>query len=373
VGASWGSSARGGREPVGGATQTLTVGRQNSFRICTGDNIGDTKLIVITGMSGAGKSTTAQSLACQYQLNHIRYRWLHEEIRNHPIRAGEFSIGSLCNEKDLDSNIQDMFQRWERLIRRILTSDTVYIMEGVLYDNILRYFYESHSSLEKITWYYDELMKRLAPAQPVVVHLCRANIRATLEALYQMRGEWWKNLILHMDQNQYCRDHGLAGEDGVYAMWQAYQDTAQKMFQRWSGEKIEIDTTAGEWESYIERLTQFLGIEYRPLTKIAIAEPEKYCGRYRLLLGDQLHTLEISFDGTHLYCQAFWTYMKLLPLGRNRFIFSSFPIRLTFLENSVGCIEGVRVRGSYDWEIMGQTLPRVMSVGGSYGKRVDVG
>jgi len=324
----------------------------------------DTKLIVVTGMSGAGKSTTAQNLACQYQRNHIRHRWLHEEIKNHPIRDGEFSIGSICNEADLESNMQNMFERWECLIKHILTSRRVYIMEGVLYDNILRYFYESHSSLEKITWYYDELMKRLVPAQPVVVHLCRANIRATLETLYPMRGQWWKNLILNMDQNQYCRDHGLVGEDGVYAMWQAYQDTAQKMFRRWSGTKIEIDTTAGEWERYMKRLTQFLGIDYQPLSQPALAEPGKFCGQYQIRLGDQLHALEIRFDGTHLYCQAFWPYMKLLPLGGNRFIFSSFPVRLTFLENATGCIEAVRVRGSYDWEIMGQTLPRIMSVEG---------
>jgi putative protein kinase ArgK-like GTPase of G3E family len=48
-----------------------------------GDNMVDTKLIAITGVSGAGKSTTAQNLACQYQLNHLRYRWLHEEINSH--------------------------------------------------------------------------------------------------------------------------------------------------------------------------------------------------------------------------------------------------------------------------------------------------
>jgi hypothetical protein len=310
-------------------------------------------------MSGAGKSTTAQNLACQYQLNHIRHRWLHEEIKDHPIRAGEFSIGSLGSDQDLERNMQDMFQHWERLIQRILTSGRVYIMEGVLYDNILRYFYESHSSLEKITWYYDELMKRLEPARPVVVHLCRANVRATLEAMYQKRGQWWKNLILNMDKNQYCKDHGLVGEDGIYAMWQAYQDTAHKMFQRWSGKKIAIDTTAGEWEKYLECLMQFLGISYQPPAQPAIAEPGKYCGRYEICLEDQLHTLDINFDGTSLYCQAFWNYMELLPLGDNRFIMSSFPVKLTFLENSTGAVEAVRVRGSYDWEIMGKTLLRV--------------
>jgi hypothetical protein len=122
--------------------------------------------------------------------------------------------------------------------------------------------------------------------------------------LYSLRGEWWKNIILNMDQNQYCRDHGLVGEDGVYAMWQAYQDTGQKMFQRWSGEKIEIDTTAGEWESYMERLTQFLGIEYRPPAKIEITDPEKYCGQYQIQLGDQLHALNRSWKTS--YCQAFF-------------------------------------------------------------------
>ena len=301
----------------------------------------------------------AQNLAWQYRRNNIRHRWLHEEIRDHPIRAGEFSVGSLCSEQDLETNIQDMFQRWERLVSRILHSGRVYILEGVLYENILRYFYSSHCPLERITGYYDELMQRLAPARPAVVHLYRPDIRATLEAMYQVRGLWWQNLILHGDQDQYCRDRGLTGEEGVYAMWQAYQDTAEMMFQRWQGDKIEIDTTAGEWEGYMERLTQLIGLEYHPPEMVAISDPGRYCGRYEIKLGAQVHTLDIKFDGASLYCQSFWSYMRLLPLGGNRFVFSSFPIELAFLENRAGDVKAVRVRGPYDWEIMGKTLPMI--------------
>jgi hypothetical protein len=205
-------------------------------------------------------------------------------------------------------------------------------------------------------------MKPLAPARPVVVHLRRANVRGTLEAMYETRGSWWQNLILRLDHNQYCRDHGLDGEEGVYAMWQAYQETAQQMFERWSGKKIAIDTTAGEWERYMECLTEFLGIEYRPPSWPAVAEPGTYCGRYEIRLEDQLHTLDIKFDGSSLYCQAFWDYMRLLPLGGNRFLISSFPVKLTFLENRTGGVEAVRLRGPYDWELMGKTLCKVRPV-----------
>jgi hypothetical protein len=319
----------------------------------------DTRLIIITGMSGSGKSTTARSLACQCRRNAIRHRWLHEEIRNHPIRDGEFTFGSLCSEPDLEANILDMYDRWERLVSRIRATDRVHILEGVLYENILRCFFKSHCPPETIAAYYDELMQRLAPVQPVVVHLCRSDIRATLEAMYPLRGQWWKDLILGPDQNQYFRDHGLVGEDGVYAMWQAYQDTAELQFQRWQGSKIRIDTTAGAWESYIERLTEYLSIKYQAPEAIALSDPGKYCGRYGITLGGQLHTLDIKADGEGLYCQAFWPSMKLLPLGGNRFYFASCPIKLTFLEDPPGRVRAVRVRGPYDWEIMGKTLTMI--------------
>ena len=77
---------------------------------------------------------TAHHLAKQYRLNGIHYRWLHEEIRNHPIRNGEYTTDSLHSEAGMERNIQDMFDRWERLIQRVLRSKCIYILEAVLID-----------------------------------------------------------------------------------------------------------------------------------------------------------------------------------------------------------------------------------------------
>ena len=78
------------------------------------------KLILISGMSGAGKSTTSQQLAKQYERNNIEHLWLHEEIANHPIRDGEFEIGDRLTEEGMALNIADMYERWTRLVDEIV-------------------------------------------------------------------------------------------------------------------------------------------------------------------------------------------------------------------------------------------------------------
>ena len=317
----------------------------------------ETKLIIVTGMSGAGKSTTARNLAWQFRANQVPYRCLHEEIRSHPIRDGEFRAAPLDSEAGMERNMQDMFERWARLVRRILRSKHTYILEAVLYENIIRYFFVAGTPQEKVLEYYDRLMQILEPANPAIVFLYRADVRATLEAMYPQRGDWWKNLILDGSGYAYFRDRGLAGEAGVYAMWEAYQALADAAFQRFSGQKIKVDTTVGDWDQSIERTTNFLGLAYHSPKIFPITDPQQYCGKYAVQVDGEKSAIEIYFDGTNLYCSAFWPYMKLVPLGRNRFEFSAFPVRLAFIKGPAG-FETVKVSGTYDWEIVGTTILR---------------
>lgn len=323
----------------------------------------DTRLIIVTGISGSGKSTTSKKLAEQYRLNGIRCCWLHEEIRRHPIRDGEFSYGSLKNAADFEYNIQDMYRRWEKLVKRVLRSKSVYVMEGVLYDNIIRYFYINNYPVEKITGYYDRLAQIMAPASPIVVELLRPDVQAGLEPLYPVRGMWWKDLIMDAGDYQYFIDHHLQGEEGVYQMWQDYQALGDAMFERLEGRKIKIDTSAGQWDSYLEQLTGYLGLKYiRPVDK-KMDNPQQYCGRYTVEVDQKQHSIVIDWDGESLVCRSWWPTMRLRYLGGSRFTFCSFPIDLDFRRNGAGQVNTIRVSGIYDWEIVGQTMTRVLSDG----------
>jgi tRNA uridine 5-carbamoylmethylation protein Kti12 len=70
----------------------------------------ETKLIIVTGMSGTGKSTTARYISDLLNHNQIKHTYLHEECEKHPIRSDEFKIGNLKNREDLQKNIEHMFK-----------------------------------------------------------------------------------------------------------------------------------------------------------------------------------------------------------------------------------------------------------------------
>ncbi len=320
----------------------------------------DTRLILVTGISGSGKSTTTRSLAHQLRLNGVRCRWLHEEIRRHPIRDGEFTLGPLETEADYQRNIQEMYRRWKVMLGRILRSKSVYIMEGVLTDNIIRYFYEGDYPPEKIMEYYDGLFSLLAPANPVLVQLHRPDIRAALESIYPIRGDWWKKLILSgINNKRYMSNRGLSGDAGVYSMWEDYQALSDVCIRRYNGPNITVDTTEGKWEQYTMKITTYLGLKYFPPVVLPVVRPEQYCGKYSVVVDGETNTIEVCHDGSRLFVKSWWPLMPLETLGRDRFEFISFPIRLTFHKDAAGRVCSLDATGTYDWEIVGTRMQRV--------------
>lgn len=314
-----------------------------------------TKLIIVTGMSGAGKSTTAQQVAKQYKHNKVPYVWLHEEIRNHPIRDGEFSVASRETEEGMDQNVEEMYSRWSKLADEIAASDKVYVMEGCLYQNIIRYFFDCHYPIEKITLFYDRVMDVLAKLNPTIVFLYRSDVKASFQKAFKIRGDRWKNIILDQDDVGYFSKHEYTGEESIYAMWESYQEVSNAMFERYQGNKIKLLTSDGEWDKHIRNLTEYLGLDYIPATIHSIENPEQYCGRYTVEFDGKESWLEIKLvDGELLGQVYFWSNLKLIPLGNHEFEVQSFPAEFAF--NLDGPKKSVTVKGIYGWRISGKTL-----------------
>lgn len=317
----------------------------------------NTKLIIVSGMSGAGKSSTSQKLEKQYQYNQIKHFWMHEEIGNHPIREGEFNIGSVHSKEDMDKNVEMMYDKWRRLVSEIQKSDSVYIMEGCLYQNIIRYFFECNYPIDKITNFYDTINDIIKPLNPTIVFLYRSDIRESFARAFKVRGERWKKLILDPEGDGYFKEHPYVGEESIYQKWEEYQNIASQMFDRIKGYKIKFDTLGEDWNQYMKVLTDYLGLNYDEEKKETFIEPARYCGQYEIDLDGKTGRLIIKLVEGKLYCQVgWWSNMEMIPLGNDEFELLGFPIKFSF---KLGENQSLSVSGIYDWDINDKELVKV--------------
>lgn len=226
--------------------------------------------------------------------------------------------------------MRDVYGRWARLVREIAASEKVYVMEGCLYQTIVRYFLGVHYP-EKITAFYDRIADITAQPNPTIVFLYRRGVESSFEEAFRVRGERWRNQILDPEGEGYFQRHEYAGDESIYAMWEHYQRIAEDMFTRYRCHRIKLCTSEGPWDNHLRRLTQYLGLQFIDQQVLPVQNPELYCGTYALDFDGQESVLDIKLADGALYWEVgWWSNMKLIPLGEHRFGVQSFPVTLTF-------------------------------------------
>ena len=317
----------------------------------------DTKLIIVTGSCGTGKSTTAKWLGEALQMNGIDCYYLHEECQDHPIRGQEFSYGSVTNAADMDVNCSLMLDLWAQHRDDILADGRLEVLEACLYENIIRYFFECNYPENQILSFYQDLMEILEPLHPVIIHLRTRDMFSTLQQAFKTRGDRWRDLILK-DRCKYYVEHGFEGDEGNYRLFEDYQSLAIQAYDRYQGPKLWLDTLAQDWDSYHKDICEFLGLEYFPPAAVIEYDPEDFTGRYETLINEKQCGFNIFYEDGQLYCRSFWPYMALESCGGDAFRFFSFPIHLQFMR-SQGKVYSVKVSGNYDWGLCGLELERI--------------
>ena len=310
--------------------------------------MGSVKLIIVAGMSGTGKSTTAQNISYQYMKNGIIHEWYHEEMQEHPIRwanGGEFAIGDLKTEEGMECNILDTYARWSLLVEDMLSKGGIYVMEGCLYQNIIRYFIPGAYPVEKIKDYYDALMKILMPVNPHIIHLHRPDVVKNFKKAFVVRGKKWENIITGGDN-----DYDFADES-------VYQSIAEIIFDAYEGKKLSIDTSDDNWVEYHKEICNFLNIHYHERHFFPVQNPDMYAGNFECRDGESIESLNIICENGDLFLSPSWfTHIKLNAIAEHEFEASAFPINFAY--SFVGKEAYIKVSGNYDWGIIGKTLKR---------------
>ncbi|WP_070120057.1 AAA family ATPase [Bacillus marinisedimentorum] len=308
----------------------------------------NTKLILIDGITGSGKSTTAQFLANQLRNNGIKVKWYHEEEDNHPLNYEE-DIEVFTSQAELEAFLEETPKIWREFAKHVSESDQVHIIESFILQNTVRLLFQNNLGEERIRDFTQEIEEIIRPLNPALIYFYQENAEQSIRKVWKRRGPGWKKWFVDLDiLTPYVKKSGLAGETGVIKLWSEYQNFTNRLVENYKFTKLSIENSEGNWDEYRQRILEFLDVNFvRSNPDLTSEENIRYCGTYRDQEGEVECTIKI-LNG-NLVCDLIWPDIKILPVkeGDNlHFYIESFPVLVTFTENQEGSIYELNLSGS---------------------------
>ena len=250
---------------------------------------GGSKLIIVEGLTGSGKSIMAHFIARQLQYNGIPASWVHEGEVPHPILM------------DVESTIEDymaaMRDRWAAYVDQVRLSGQVMVVEATFFNNLVESLLAHNVDRAKIVQYAQELQTLMEPLSPTLIYLVQEDLGKALERSFTDRGnEFVDYVIQYATGTPIARLRGWKGYQGMVEFWQEFVALTDELFQRCRIRKLKIDNSAGNWGDYNLQVLECLSIPLIPDQGVSPGEAIELAGVYKDRKSDKKFTVRYE-DG----------------------------------------------------------------------------
>jgi len=317
----------------------------------------DTRLILVEGITGTGKSTTAQNLFLKLRSQNQRVKWFHEEEKAHPLFYPDWNIQWIRTADKLSNFIQKWPLQWESLFR--YCNKQIVIVTSYLFQDGARVLFANNVEKERIVQFVKSITESIKDLNPVMIFLYTRDIIKTLENLWIKRGYPWMKYMYGVDeQTQFALSRNLKGTTASMVLWGEFQNFCREVFKSIDIEKIELDVSDHKWEEYQNIINQKLKLSKYIYPSVKLDSIECYCGFY---ISDTTHTLSCRIKAAEesLLCDFIWPDLELIPQTKTRFLIRSFPLQIEFSAMSEGVYGTVTVKGADIYGMNGQVFTRI--------------
>lgn len=227
----------------------------------------DTKLIVIDGLSGSGKTTTAEWLTLQLQQQGIKTWYIPEYDTAHPLWwytywDGKDYLPPDFDNIDIETFIATSLKRWSVFVDSMHTSDRIVLAESVFFQDAAAMFLMGGAEPAHLMDYARQVQQIAQPLNPVLVYFRQNNIATALRKICAIRGKEFENELLeNMERFPYLKRRKLKGLDGVTVLWRDIQKLTDALFDEYKIRKLAIEASEGDWLDYRQRILDFLGLK----------------------------------------------------------------------------------------------------------------
>jgi thymidylate kinase len=229
------------------------------------------KLILIEGIAGSGKSTVGQKLYRIMSRNNINVKFFHEFDPSNPIRE--------LNSKNNSELINKSISNWRSFVDQLRNSDEVIIFDGILSQCLIAELILMCATERIILNHIRELIEIIEILNPSIIYLYQKNVEESLTKIYTQRNERWRKKIdRFISSTEFGKQKKLKGFSGYVAFNFFYVSILNKIMRDVTIRKILIENSEAKWFTYYGQIAKFLSIPFISDDNIMVNE---YTGTYR--------------------------------------------------------------------------------------------
>lgn len=168
-----------------------------------------TNLIIVEGLPGSGKSTTARMIAEELEKKGKQVVCVDEGVKEHPADYADYDFPDFETERAM------ILEKWRSFVKGA-SEDIIYVFNCIFLQNpmcetMMRFGMEEAAS----ETYIAEIAEIIKPMSPVIIYIDQPNVKAAIDSVLDERGNGWLKAVTdyHVSQG-YGKQNHLSGYDG---------------------------------------------------------------------------------------------------------------------------------------------------------------